>query len=200
MKIIGLTGPSGAGKGFCYSFFDSYNIPCIDTDKVYHDLLIPPSDCVDELTAFFGKGIIDNSGFVDRKILAQIVFSDKSHEKLEKLNQINHKYVLCKTKEALSEYERKNFVAAVVDAPLLFESGFDKLCDFSIAVLSGKEKRVERIMARDGLTKDAALMRVNAQKDDGFYSSMAQYTILNDTDEQALNSQLFNVLKQEHII
>ena len=75
MKIIGLTGPSGAGKGFCYRLFSKFDIPCIDTDDVYHKLLIPPSECVNELENIFGKEILDSNGYVDRKILAKIVFS-----------------------------------------------------------------------------------------------------------------------------
>ena len=82
MKTIGLTGPSGAGKGYCYRFFEILGIACIDTDDVYHKLLIPPSDCVDELVSEFGNTIIGENGSVNRKELANIVFSDETRQKL----------------------------------------------------------------------------------------------------------------------
>ena len=200
MKIIGLTGPSGAGKGFCYHFFEKYDIRCIDTDDVYHKLLIPPSECVTELVLNFGVDILDTSGSVDRKKLAKIVFSDDSHTKLEKLNKITHKYVLEKTMELIFSNESESKVATVVDAPLLFEAEFDKFCDFSIAVISNEETRMARIMSRDSITKDAALMRIHSQKPDEFYTSRAKYTVINNSDTKTLNEQLKLILEKEKII
>lgn len=200
MKIIGLTGPSGAGKGFCYGFFSRHDIPCIDTDAVYHELLIPPSDCVNELKENFGNGIIDENQRVDRKKLAKIVFSDESRKKLELLNKITHKYVLKKTKELVAEAEKSQKAAVVIDAPLLFEAEFDKHCDFTVAVISDVETRVKRIMTRDSLTRDAALMRVRSQNPDEYYTSRASYTVTNNSDCEALDQQLDAILTKEKII
>lgn len=199
MKIIGLTGPSGAGKGCCYHFFEKLDIPCIDTDDVYHKLLLPPSTCVDELVKNFGTEILQNNGSVDRKILANIVFSDESHKKLELLNQTTHKYVLDKTVSMLSEYKKAGKVAAVIDAPLLFESGIDKECDFTVAVISDENVRVDRIMSRDSITREAAEMRVHAQKSDDFYTSMATYSVTNNSDMKSLELQLEAILIKENL-
>ena len=199
MKIIGLTGPSGAGKGFCYYFFEKSDIPCIDTDDVYHKLLVPPSACVDELVKNFGLEILQKDGTVDRKILANIVFSDESHQKLELLNKITHKYVLDKTISMLSDYKEAGKVAAVIDAPLLFESGIDKECDFTVAVISDEDIRIERIMKRDSITREAAEMRIRAQKSDDFYTSQATYSVTNNTDISALELQLEAILAKENI-
>jgi len=200
MKIIGLTGPSGSGKGFCYSFFEKHGIPCVDTDDVYHKLLIPPSKCVDELVENFGDIILNGNNGISRKKLADIVFCDNSHHKLDILNQITHKYVLEKTREIILEYQKQNKIAVVIDAPLLFEAKFDKFCDLTIAVISDKQTRVERIMARDSLTHEAALMRINSQNNDEFYTSQAQYTVINNTDTLNLENQLKNILTKEKII
>ena len=200
MKIIGLTGPSGAGKGFCYRLFSKFDIPCIDTDDVYHKLLIPPSECVNELENIFGKEILDSNGYVDRKILAKIVFSDESHQKLNILNNITHKYVLEQTKRLIFEAEKDGKIAVVIDAPLLFESEFDKHCDFSIAVISDEETRLARIMARDSLSKDAALMRIRSQNKNDYYVSRAKYTVTNNTEGSELDSQLERILTVEKII
>ena len=200
MKIIGLTGPSGAGKGFCYSFFEKYDIPCIDTDDVYHRLLTPPSQCVDELVAYFGKEILDENNIISRKKLADIVFSDKSHQKLEKLNHITHKFVLEKTMGLISKYQERLKNAVVVDAPLLFEANFNKFCDFTIAVIANKETRINRIMERDGLSYNDTFKRVNAQNPDEFYISRADYTVTNNKDTNNLDSQLQSILNKEKII
>lgn len=200
MKIIGLTGPSGAGKGFCYSFFETHGIPCIDTDDVYHKLLISPSDCVDELVKNFGETILSDSREIDRKKLANIVFSDATHKKLDTLNSITHKYVIEKTKAFLETYQKENRIAAVIDAPLLFEARIEKLCDFTIAVISKKDLRLNRIMVRDGITEEAAKMRIDAQKSSDYYTSNATYTVTNNSDIESLNSQLKIILKKEAII
>lgn len=199
MKIIGLTGPSGAGKGFCYGFFTKYEVPCIDTDDIYHKLLIPPSACVDELVENFGKVVLNDFGEIKRKILAEIVFSDQSGEKLQLLNSITHKYVLKKTKELVEDYRKQKKSAVVVDAPLLFEANFDKFCDFSIAVISDCSTRVKRIMERDSITEEAALMRIRSQKCDDFYTSRADYTVINDKDCASLEKQLKNIFINENL-
>lgn len=200
MKIIGLTGPSGAGKGFCCGFFAKYEIPCIDTDDLYHKLLIPPSECVNELVENFGKSILNESNGINRKKLADIVFSDENNGKLELLNKITHKYVLAKTMEVIEKCKAENATAAVVDAPLLFEAGFDRFCDFCIAVISKEELRVKRIMERDSINQEAALMRVHSQKSDNFYISRADYTVTNDTDTASLEEQLKNIFIKENLI
>ena len=200
MKIIGLTGPSGAGKGFCYGFFEKHNIPCIDTDDVYHKLLIPPSKCVCDLVENFGNEIFDENTGIDRKKLADIVFSDISHKKLDTLNRITHKYVLEKTHELIALYKKQEKIAVVIDAPLLFEAEFDKFCDFTIAVIADEKTRMARIMKRDSLIYKAAKQRINSQNPDEFYTSRANYTVVNNTDTYSLEDQLNTIFIKEKLI
>ena len=101
MLVIGLTGPSGSGKGWISNLLSRYGIPAIDTDAVYHDLLIPPSPCLSELVENFGEGIIKD-GRLNRQALASIVFSDSA--KLKMLNEITHKYILKETDDMLQKY------------------------------------------------------------------------------------------------
>lgn len=200
MKIIGLTGSSGAGKGFCSNFFNKCDIPCIDTDSVYHKLLILPSKCADELIQAFGKDIVDDGKAINRKKLADIVFSKGNQSKLKLLNQITHKFVIEETKDIINLYRSQKKIAAVIDAPLLFESGFDKFCDFTVAVIADKQNRIKRIIERDALSYDAALKRIEAQPSDNFYSSRAKYTIHNNADDIQLNQQLKKILIDEKIL
>ena len=105
MKVLGLTGPTGAGKGTVAAVFaELYGIPSIDTDAVYHELLIPPSPCLDELVTAFGAEILRRDGTLDRPALSRIVFSDLSGEKQKLLNGITHKYVLDETIPATAQY------------------------------------------------------------------------------------------------
>ena len=197
MKVIGLTGPSGVGKGWICRYLTQFNIAAVDTDAVYHDLLIPPSPCLDELVAAFGPQILTN-GQLDRAALATIVFSDP--QKLNSLNKITHKYILEQTDALLDTYRHQGHPAAIVDAPALFESGYDQNCDFVIAVLADKELRIQRIILRDSLSPQAAQKRINAQKSDEFYSSNAKYTLVNNGDDTVLKQELLSILKKEGII
>lgn len=196
MIVIGLTGPSGSGKGWVSSILDKYNIPTIDTDAVYHDLLIPPSPCLSELVDTFGSTILTDNK-LNRPALAAIVFSDP--EKLKLLNRITHKYILKKTDSLLQQYEKDGYQAATVDAPALFESGYDKKCDFVIAVTAPQELRLQRILRRDSISIDNALKRISAQPDDEFYSSRAKYTVCNNNDDVQLTKDLCAILEQEGI-
>ena len=200
MKIIGLTGPSGAGKGFSYHFFKKLDIPCIDTDDVYHKLLIPPSACVDELAKNFGTEILQKNGTVDRKRLANIVFSDESHKKLELLNLITHKYVLDKAREIIKAADGRGERAIIVDAPALYESGFDRECDFVICLLADPSLRLTRIIDRDSISEERAGARINGQKSDDFYSSRADHTILNNNSPEQLRVSLENILSDRGLI
>ena len=78
MLVFGLTGPTGAGQGAVSEVFASYGIPVINADEIYHRLLIPPSQCLNELTDHFGRTILTPAGTLDRRALAAIVFEDPS--------------------------------------------------------------------------------------------------------------------------
>ena len=95
MKLIGLCGGSGSGKGLVCRFFDEFSIKSIDTDKVYHDLISKDSECTRELISSFGEGISSNSG-IDRKKLRAVAFS--SDDALRQLNRITHKHILAKVR------------------------------------------------------------------------------------------------------
>lgn len=199
VKIIGLTGPSGSGKGWVCSILSGAGIPSVDTDAVYHALLCPPSHCLDELRDGFGDSIIKPDGTLDRRALADIVFSD-SH-RLEQLNTITHKYILERTNVLLEQFAAQGFPAAVIDAPALFEAGWGDKCDLVIAVLADRETRLRRIIARDGLPREAAEQRLQAQPCDSFYTSRAKYTVLNNGDHDAeLEAELKHIMSQENIL
>ena len=108
MRIIGLTGPTGAGKSTLCEKFESLGIPCINTDDIYHTITSYTSPCVKELQATFGDEIIDERGALDRVALAKLVFqSENSDENLSSLNAITHKYVWNETNSILTQYKNR---------------------------------------------------------------------------------------------
>ncbi len=194
MLIIGLTGPSGAGKGFVAACFSRYGIPSIDTDAVYHELLKPPSVCLDELTARFGQGILAPGGTLDRAALAALVFAPDCETALNDLNRITHRHVLAEVRRTCATLSATGTPAVLVDAPQLFESGFDAECDRVLAVLAPRDLRLARIMARDGLDRDRAEARLHAQHADDFFRARADAVILNDGDAAAVDSEVRQLL------
>lgn len=92
MTVIGITGPSGAGKGTVSKLLnEKYGFPVIDADKVYHSLVSSPSDCLEEIRKSFGDEVIGENGALDRRELAKKVLGGENSEKLALLNSITHK-------------------------------------------------------------------------------------------------------------
>ena len=196
MKVLGLTGPSGSGKGYTERVFSSFGVPFIDTDGVYHALVSNDSPCTRELRTHFGNFVIRKDGALDRKALATHVFCGGEEEKkrLALLNSITHKYVLDNVRAWMTEKRNQGYKAVMIDAPLLYESGFDCECDAVIAVLAPRALRLQRIMERDGLSETAALSRINAQPSDDFYKERADFIIYNDADEDAVKKEAVKIL------
>ena len=182
MMKIGLTGPSGAGKSTVAELLIRWGIPSLDTDAIYHELLLPPSSCLDELVTAFGTGILTSDGHLNRPALASLVFDPRHAERLDTLNRITHYYILEQVRIRCDAYEAQNVPAVLIDAPVLFESGFDKECDRTLAVLAAPEVRLSRIMDRDGLSHDAATKRMEAQPTDDFYTTRADAVVYNNGD------------------
>lgn len=195
MLVIGITGPSGAGKGALSDILSSFGMRVIDADNVYKNIIIPPSKCLDELVCNFGSQILNIDGSLDRKLLAKLVFGEENHDKLLLLNTITHKYVVQSIRETVEACRLQGEKACVIDAPLLIEAGLCSDCSVTIAVLADKAVRQERIVSRDGITIEAAMSRIGSQKDDEFYISNTDHTIYNDADIEALKSKVIKLLQ-----
>ncbi|MBR5143513.1 MAG: dephospho-CoA kinase [Clostridia bacterium] len=191
MKVIGLCGGSGSGKGAVSSIFAEIGIPSIDTDAVYREMTLSDSPCMRELRGEFGDEVVNSQGGLDRARLASIVFSDPSRLKI--LNKIAHSFILDETRRRLAKYSDEGFPAAIVDAPVLFESGFDKECDEIICVLADRDVRTTRIMSRDGITRDAAEKRIASQMPDETLISKCDHVIYNNSDIESLREQILSL-------
>ena len=197
MRIIGLCGGSGSGKGAVSDFLSGRGIPCIDLDQVYHSLTSSDSLCLRELKAEFGEEIISTDGSLDRVRLRDIVFAGgQAEKKLKKLNEITHKHVIFRAEEELSRLCLAGHSLAVVDAPLLFESGYDKKCQLTVAVLADRALRIERIRQRDGLSEEEAVQRIDSQMSDGELARRADYTVYNNGTYSELTSSCERLIKK----
>ena len=187
LKIIGLTGPSGAGKTLFSFFLCAKGCPCINADELYHSMLIPPSILLDAIRREFGDEFFNENGELDRKALGKLVFSSK--EKLELLNATVLPLVIEKMQKIANYYEKNGAKLLIIDAPTLFEAGYDKSCDITVSILAPENIRVERISERDEISIDDAVLRTNAQKDDSFYYERSDRIIINDSTEDALKEK-----------
>lgn len=197
MIVLGLTGPSGAGKGALAAAFKKFDVPHLDTDAIYHKLLTPPSPCLDALVAAFGTSILRPDGTLDRAALAAMVFAESAPaEWLTTLNTITHSFILAETRRCIEAARTQGKPAVLVDAPLLYESGFDTECDKVIAVIAPRKVRLARIMVRDGISQEAASARLRAQKEDSFYTDRANYVVCNDGDVRRLTDSAAEIMAE----
>lgn len=180
MLVLGVTGQSGAGKGEFCNLMRQKGIACLDTDITAREVVEPGTECLAELVAHFGNDILNPDGTMNRKKVASIVFSDK--DELEFLTNTTHSYIIEKMKEWLFERELCGDKIVIIDAPQLFDAGADFYCNFKLCVLADKKVRAERIMARDGLTYEAAMSRIESQNDDEFFKDRCEYVVYNNGD------------------
>lgn len=196
MRIIGLTGGSGTGKGTFAALLRDKGAGWVDADAVYRRLCAENREMLHELDTAFG-GVLDENGVLDRKKLAAIVFADP--DELKMLNGITLPYIRAASLDEMRAQGGCPFV--LYDAPTLFEVGADDLCERIIGVLADTEVRVKRIMARDGLDETAARARIGAQPDADFYRTRCDYIVENNggiADLQQQADAIFENLAKEN--
>ena len=195
MKVIGLTGGTGSGKSVVSKSLLAAGAVIVDADKIAHDIILKGKPAYYEIIAYYGTGILDENGNIIRKKLGEIVFNDK--EKLAFLNQCTHKYITAEVKRQIAEAKAADTAKAIVlDAPLLLEAKLETVCDVVWVVYADPEVRVQRVMARDGITYELAKARIANQKSWEEYKQAADAVIDNSKDLPYLESQLEEILKK----
>ncbi len=159
--VIGVTGPSGSGKGVLCLYLQKLGCGVIDCDRIAHRILRRSAPCINELIGEFGAENICAGGWqIDRAALARVAFSDP--EKTRRLNEITHPYILREIDARLAELEKAG-TPAVIDAPLLTADGLDARCDAIVVVTAPREVRIRRIRKRDGISAEQAEARLAAR-------------------------------------
>ena len=187
--LIGLTGQSGAGKTTVAEVFRENGYEVLNADLIARNL--QKNDAViDILSQTFGKQIITEEGKLNRKILANIVFSDK--EKLKELNSIMFPLVMHQVIQ-LSEKTDKEKI--LLDAPQLFESGANKFCYFTLSVIAPENVLIERIMKRDNITEEMAKKWLSNQHNAEFFKENSDFVINNNDSEEELKKFAHHIIK-----
>ncbi len=193
MRIIGITGSSGSGKSFiCEVLLNKYDdVVIVDADKIARKMSNIGTLYYKEVVNMFGEGIVKENLEIDRKLLAEIIFNDD--EKRQELNSITFKYVVDEIKNKIKLNSDKNII--VIDAPLLFESCLDKICDITLGVISNEDIKINRICLRDDLSIKQAKDRLKVQLSDEALKEKCNYIIENNDDIGCISKQLENIFE-----
>ncbi|MDR0820188.1 MAG: dephospho-CoA kinase [Endomicrobium sp.] len=189
--IIGLTGGIAAGKSESAKYFESLGAYTIDADAIAHELTAKGMPALDELVKSFGGGILFPDGDLNRKKLADIIFSDKK-AKL-KIEKILHTHIISRINETISQNIKK--CSIVIDAPLLFEVGLDRICDKIVVVRVSYDIQVERLALRDKLNADQARKRINSQMPMEKKVELADFVIDNSGSKEDLKKRVKDLYK-----
>ena len=189
--ILGLTGGIASGKSTVSNIFKKYGIYIVDADKIAKELG-NRKDVIDEIGKKISKTVIDENGIVDRAKLKEIVFSDKS--KLEILNKIYHPKIREEFKKIKLNSSKNDII--IFDVPLLFETGMYTLCDKKILVYVNEDIQIERLIARDGITKELAKKIIDSQMSLNEKKSKSNILIENNGSLEELEKKVEMVYKK----
>ncbi len=176
--VIGLTGPTGAGKTSALNALKKMGGLILDCDAIYHEMLRTDEGLRRAITDAFGD--VFNENGLDRQKLGAIVFADSSA--MDRLNAIIYAYIPREVERRIDETDAP---IVGIDAINLFESGMDRLCHRTVGLLAPPEMRLRRIMARDGIGEEYARLRIAAQKGDDFYRLHCTDILTNDAASAA---------------
>lgn len=189
MLILGITGPSGAGKGTACEMLKKIGYCHIDTDRLVPEIY---PKALPELVKTFGSQVVEN-GIVNKKELAKAAFA--SEEGTNALNSILHPLVMNQVSVLIEKAKKDGFRGVTVDGAALHEAHAEQICDKILCILSPREERLERVIRRDSISPEAATLRFEAQKSDEYYKTKSDAVIENRTVEQ-LQRDLILLIKE----
>lgn len=190
--ILGITGGTGCGKTTLLNCIAEQGGLILDCDAIYHALLRNDPALLSAIEARF-PGSVEN-GVLQRKKLGNLVFSDE--KALSDLNAITHGAVKAEVLRRLAGKPR----LAAIDAIGLFEGGLAELCDVTVAVIAPEEARIQRLMARDGISRDYALRRMAAQKSAGWFRKKCDYCLENNGTQEDFQKTCLAFLRETGIM
>ncbi len=189
--VVGITGQTGAGKSLAVCLMAQADWLTLDADAIARRVVQPNTPCLAALVKRFSADILYEDGSLNRQKLADIAFA--TPEDTQALNAIVHPAVI---EEITNALEHTTLSAVLIDAPLLFQAGLDKLCDITVAITAPEEERVRRICERDGIRKEQAMARINAQPSEEYYRKRATLVLENDGDELSFSKKLETLCKE----
>ena len=189
--VVGVTGQTGAGKSLAVRLMAQPDWLILDADAIARKVVQPGTPCLAALVKQFSSAILREDGSLNRQVLADIAFA--TPQDTAALNSIVHPAVIREMNDALGQTKAP---IVLIDAPLLFQAGLERLCDVTLAVTAPEAQRLCRICERDGISETQAKARINAQPEEEYYRKRATAVLKNDGDE-ALLSQNIKTLCEE---
>lgn len=200
MKIVGITGRSGCGKSSATKFLAQQGYPCIDADQVAREVMLPGSPCLAALQAHFGADILDETGVLRRRLLADRAFATPEGTRL--LTELTQPEILRRIEADLQCAQEAGAELAFVDGAVIVGSPFQARCDELVLITAPYEVSVQRICARDGIAPEMARRRLDAQTPLEQLRAAATVEIANDGTPQQLQMRIRELLqtlrKEEH--
>lgn len=185
--LLGLTGGIGCGKSEAAAYLASLGAAHIDADAISRSLTAPGGAALDAVRARFGGAVFRPDGALDRAALGAVVFASEAARR--DLEAIVHPRVRRRMEEEIAAAARRGDRVAVLDVPLLFETGMDALCGEVWTVSASAETQLARVMAR-GLTEEQARARIASQMSSEERSARAARTILTDRPIEETRAEL----------
>lgn len=189
MFVIGLTGNISCGKSSVSKMLASRGAIIVDADLLSREIY-EYDDVLEEMKLSFPETLVN--GRVDRRVLAGIVFSDKT--RLEDLNRISHKKIYELVCQSLERNRDRDLV--VIDAALLLEAKFDSLADKLVLVYCNEKVQLDRLMKRDSISSEDALKRIRSQMSQEDKKKMVDYLIDNSGDLEVLENEVEKLIKE----
>lgn len=175
--VVGLTGQTGAGKSTVAACLREKGFPVIDGDSIAREVTETDSPVLQALAEEFGADIRNDDGSLNRALLASRAFANR--ENTDRLNRITHPAITGKVRDLIGEAEQAGAPAVIIDAAALLESDAVELCRIIAVVTAPEDIRLKRIMERDGLSRETALKRINAQHSEEYYHNKADIIVYN---------------------
>lgn len=194
MVVLGLTGGIASGKSTAVRWFLEHGIPVVDADQVVRELQQPGGLLLLAIQEAFGPGFILADGTLDRKALGQLIFNDPAAKK--KLDGISHPLVEARLQEEVARWRQQDAALLVLDVPLLFEAGLEKMTDLTAVVHVPFEVQLSRLMKRDGIDEDYARSKIASQASLDEKRAKADFVLDNGGDPLALTRQLTELYGQ----
>ncbi len=192
MEIVGVTGGSGSGKTTALRALEARGALVLDCDRIYHELLEQGGELTAELKRRYPEAF--EGEVLQRKRLGELVFRDA--EALRELNGVTHRHIGREVQRRLRLHAMAGGTLAALDASELLASPLAGRCDFTLGVIADEELRVRRIMARDGISREYALLRVRAQRPDAYFRERCTAVLENNGDEATFLSDINTILEE----
>ena len=193
MKVIGITGGIGSGKSTVSDIIKKNNFPVIDCDEISRELTQKDNTVLDEIRRCFGASVFDDNGNLLRQELANIVFSDSSKKKILDIVVTRIFEIV---QDDLSKHRSLGTKLVFIDAPLLIETGLNRLCDVCVLVTADIETRINRVEKRDGISRDRVLERISNQMPESEKKAVADELIDNSGSIEYLNNSVERLINK----